>query len=81
MKSPNNRMTTPTIRTPVPVERVLVTPPPESIIKCPHCGAARTGQWQANGTWGPNQLPRKICRACGVQVRLSLDYKTIVIVG
>lgn len=79
----HNRMATPTTRdrTPVPVERVLVTPPPESVVKCPHCGAARIGQWVTIGTWPGTTEIRKQCKACGVKVRMSNDFRSMIVVG
>lgn len=62
-----------------PVVRELVAPPPESVPKCPRCGAARIGQWKALGS--PNGRPRKDCRACGVRVEFSEDWRTVRIVG
>lgn len=62
-----------------PVVRELVAPPPESVPKCPRCGAARIGQWKALGS--PNGKPRKDCRSCGVRVEFSEDWRTVRIVG
>jgi hypothetical protein len=81
MKTPSNRMATPETRTPVPIERVAVQPPPEMIIKCPHCGTARIGQWLHAGSWPRTGEARKVCQGCGTKCVISLDYKTIRIVG
>jgi uncharacterized C2H2 Zn-finger protein len=81
MKEPHNRMARAETRAPVPVERVLVTPPPESVVRCPHCGAARVGQWRVVGSMPRTGEHRKRCLACGVVVVMSLDYKTIRVVA
>lgn len=79
MRYPRNRMARPETRDPVPLERVLVTPPPESVPKCPHCGAARINQWRALGS--PHGKPRKECRACGKRVEFSEDWRRVRIIG
>ena len=84
MRHPNNRMAMTQTRTPLPtrpIERVLVQPPPESVIKCPRCGAARIGQWQPNGTHGATGQARRICRMCGAKAVIDRDWKNIRIVG
>jgi hypothetical protein len=82
MKQPHNRMADTETRQPaVPVERVIVTPPPEMVIKCPHCGAARVGQWAVVGSMPRTGEHRKRCQSCGVVVVMSLDYTTIRVVG
>jgi hypothetical protein len=90
MKTPQNRMANPDTRTPAPVptphkpvERVLVQPPPESLIKCPHCGSA--GKLSKN----PNEcgcIPvtkenRRLCLGCGARLAFSHDWKTVRIIG
>lgn len=80
-KNTSDRMARPDTRMPTPVQRVMVTPPPESVIKCPHCGSARIGGWDTLGTWPGTAEHRKRCRACGIKVRMSTDYRTIRIIG
>ena len=57
-----------------PVERVPVTPAPEMIVKCSHCGCARRGQWKILGKIASTQWTRAICTACGTRVQFSPDY-------
>jgi hypothetical protein len=77
-----NRMADPMTRQPQPAERVLVTPPPESVLKCPHCGAARI-----KGMITPGSQPRggdehrKVCRSCGVKLLFSSDYRLVRVIG
>ena len=60
-----------------PVERVPVTPPPEMVIKCPHCGCARVRQWKQIGVIASTKWTRYVCMACGVRVQVSPDYAHI----
>lgn len=60
-----------------PVQREVVTPPPESVIKCPHCGCARSRQWKVIGLITTTRWTRAICTACGTRVQFSPDYKTV----
>jgi predicted RNA-binding Zn-ribbon protein involved in translation (DUF1610 family) len=78
MKLARNRMFT---TQPTPVERVLVSPPPESVLKCPHCGAARINQWKHLGGVVSTGAHRKQCKSCGTKVHISSDYRHIRIVG
>jgi hypothetical protein len=87
MQIPANRMAKPDTRPqktePTPVERVLVTPPPESRIKCPHCGAA--GRWSPNpndrGTRYITGEPKRRCLGCGAKLMFSKDWLTVRVVG
>jgi hypothetical protein len=85
MQIPANRMAKPSQRIeptpPVAVERVLVQPPPEYLVKCPHCGAARPNQWDVIGSMPGTGEHRKRCRACGVRVAIAQDYKKIRVIG
>ena len=85
MKEPQNSMAAPEKRVqptpPQPVERVMVQPPPEYLVKCPHCGAARQGQWVVIGSMPGTGEHRKRCRACGVRVAIAQDYKRIRVIG
>ena len=47
-----------------PVEMVDV---PKAVMRCPHCGAARIGQWERIGSGNGGLFSR--CRACGTKVR------------
>lgn len=68
MKPPLNRMSTPETRDtkpmPVAAETVPVSDPPLTV-KCPHCGAARTNQWDKYSGGRDGSEPYKQCRSCG----------------
>jgi hypothetical protein len=95
MKTTDNRMANPANRNPdtpqrrkprdppviLPVERVLVQPPPEAVCKCPHCGAARINGWDTLGSWPGSTDIRKRCRACGIKILVSNDYRSQRIIG
>ena len=49
--------------------------PEERLVKCPHCGAARRGQW-ANYS-GAHGLTWRQCRACGGVYVFSRDGKVM----
>ncbi len=81
---PDNRMPARLDPTPPqPVERVLVQPPPESRIKCPHCGAA--GRWSSSdndrGTIGRTGEPRRRCMGCGARLAFSKDWRSVRVIG
>jgi DNA-directed RNA polymerase subunit RPC12/RpoP len=87
MQIPANRMAKPAQRIeptpPVAVERVLVHPPPEYLVKCPHCGAA--GRWSANpndrGTDKKTGGPRRRCIGCGAKLLFSANWASVRVVG
>jgi hypothetical protein len=83
MDKPVNRMAKPETRTPEPIERVLVQPPPESVIKCPRCGAARINGWLTHGVGTVQHTgeQKRICRACGTKVAISTDWQKIRVIG
>lgn len=61
-----------------PIAREIVNPPPEALIKCPHCGAARQSQWECLGT--QRGIVRRRCRVCGVKVQISPDFQKIRVI-
>ena len=76
MKIARNRMIHPATRVAVPVEHVIVQPPPEAIIKCPDCGAARIKGWHVVGG-RPDGGHRKRCVGCGHTFVVSSDGKSM----
>jgi hypothetical protein len=76
MEKTLNRMATAITRTPQPVERVPVQPPPEMVIKCRGCGAARIKGWRVLGGT-PGGGHRKQCLSCGLIYDMSADGKTM----
>lgn len=88
MKRPSNRMADAASRAidptaPIPVERILVTPPPESMIRCPHCGAAGRLSKNPNhcGTMPISKEQRRLCTSCGAKLAFSHDWKYVRVVG
>lgn len=76
MRKGFNRMARTETRPQVPVEHVIVQPPPEAIIKCPHCGAARIKGWRVVGGL-PDGGHRKQCISCGLIYAMSPDGKSM----
>jgi hypothetical protein len=81
---PDNRMPARLDPTPPqPVERVLVQPPPESRIKCPHCGAA--GRLSTNkathGTIPRTGENRRTCTSCGAKLAFTTDWRSVRVIG
>lgn len=76
MKEVQNRMSTPITRLSSPVDRVAVQPPPEMVIKCPHCGAAKIKGWRVLGG-RPGGGHRKCCTSCGLIYDMSADGRTM----
>jgi hypothetical protein len=68
---------------PTPVERVLVQPPPESRIMCPHCGAAGrfSGRDNDRGMMPRTHEARRLCLSCGAKLAFSHDWTHVRVVG
>jgi hypothetical protein len=79
-KNTSDRMARPLDRAPpTAIERVPVIPPPELVIKCPHCGAARLKGWRVLGG-RPNGGHTKQCLGCGLVYEMSADGRTMRLV-
>lgn len=80
MRYPQNRMSRHAAREQA-AERVVVQPPPESVLKCPHCGAARINGMRVPGSHPLGAGHRRVCRSCGTNLLFGLDFKTVRIIG
>lgn len=65
-------------RTPLPVERKLVHPPPEMRIACKHCGGTR---WEHRGSMPGVGGVRRRCSGCGLHWHFSEDGATMRLLG
>lgn len=81
MRQARNRMATPITRESVPAERVIVQPPPESVLKCPHCGSARRNGMRVPGSHPRRSGHRRECTSCGARLLFSDDFARVRIVG
>jgi hypothetical protein len=65
-------------RTPLPVERKLVQPPPEMRVSCKHCGGTR---WSHIGSMPESGGVRRRCLGCGLRWHFSDDGRTMRLLG
>jgi hypothetical protein len=83
MAAPQTRQPSPAMQAigpdPVPVERKIVCPPPESRIACRHCGATR---WHKEGMMPRGEgWVRKRCLGCGAKWAISPDQRLMRLLG
>jgi transcription elongation factor Elf1 len=86
MKIPQNRMAQQQQRIeptgPMPAERVMVQPPPEYRLKCPHCGASRFSTSDNDrGTIPKTGENRRKCASCGARLAFDVSWTRVRILG
>jgi len=81
MRHARTRMAIPINRESVQAERVIIQPPPESVLKCPHCGSARRNGMRVPGSHPRGAGHRRECVACGARLLFSEDFTRVRIVG